>query len=324
MMKNLIEKYLQPKEIYGIELIENNIINVALVNKKKELINYWTNKSMDDLSKSIPIVLSINNSNSIQRIVANDIPIEKAINRILPSAKIEDFLFQEKSIGNNEKTISIIRHKLLEDHIHYFETNNFQIIRIFLNDIVKKDYDKKSIAESTALSYWDNKKSLQLSRNTENKLMHKKAFDILSKTLALVFFIALLVNFTLYNHYNKQEIQLESKLSKYRQILNQEEKLKQQLEKQKQFASNQTKLSYYADQIASTIPKNIQLLKLEILKDEYNLPNNKHNILIKGTGTAKNLSQWIKTLYKKPFIESIEIEDFETKTFELTILIYED
>lgn len=324
MMKKIIKKFLQPKEIYGIELIENNIINVALVNKKKELINYWTNKSMDDLSKAIPIVLSINNSNSIQRIVANDIPIEKAINRILPSAKIEDFLFQEKSVGNNEKTVSIIRHKLVEDHIHHFEENSFQIIRIFLNDIVKKDYDKKSIAESTALSYWDNKKNLQFSRKNENEIIHKRAFDILSKTISLIFFIALLVNFTLYNYYNKQEIQLESKLSKYRQILNHEKKLKQQLEKQKQFASNQTKLSYYADQLASTIPKNIHLLKLEILKDENNLPNNKHNVIIEGTASAKNLSQWIKTLHKKPFIESIEIEDFETKTFELTILIYED
>ncbi|MDA8956636.1 hypothetical protein N9H19_03360 [Flavobacteriales bacterium] len=325
-MKLKIKKYLQPKEIYGIELSENNIINVALVNKKKGLVDYSTNKYIDDLSNLIPIVLVVNNSNCIQRIIENHIPIELAIGKILPSAKIDDFLYQEKTISNNEKSVSIIRKKSITDQLHFFEKNNFKVIRVYLNDNTQENYDKKSIAELITQWYWDDKEAIKSYVNTESELMHKKAFNLLSKVISLLFFSLLLVNFIIFNHYSEKEIRLANNLSKYKEIINQESVLKEQIEKQKKFASNQTKLSYYADQIAATTPKNIQLLKLEILsnKQENNSPQNNHIIVIEGKASAKRLSEWIKALHKKLFVESVEIEDFQNKTFELKIKTNDD
>jgi hypothetical protein len=165
-------------------------------------------------------------------------------------------------------------------------------------------------------------------QGVEAEFIHQQQTDFYYKKLfhytALValgfFFVALFANFLLFEHYDSQQKGLKVEVSQQKSLLNQRDRLAKKYKDKKmllgdQLHLGQSKASYYADQLAATLPSTLQLTNLvlfpKIKEEGYNSEEtiplyDNQTILVEGQCQASIFyNNWKQSLEELNWVASI-------------------
>lgn len=180
------------------------------------------------------------------------------------------------------------------------------------------------IAFSTALSHFIPTQKLQpiaIEKITASKeeYLYKKKYTVIGFGILLIFFLTTVTNLLIANHYEYANNELQYEVDKKRKYITELEVLESDLKTKEQFIQNSgiikaSKISFYADQIAGSIPVSIQLNQLfvnpitkRITKAE-DIQFNYKTIKVIGTvNKSIELNNWMKRLKKYEWIAEINI-----------------
>ncbi|MEZ5199168.1 MAG: PilN domain-containing protein [Bacteroidales bacterium] len=147
-----------------------------------------------------------------------------------------------------------------------------------------------------------------------------KAFrlmKIVGAGLLATFFLVLLFNYFVFDYYNSNYNSLTSRLTEYQGFLTNYEIQKNDLEAKKALLTETgllepTKISYYADRIAASLPKDINLKSFEInpkvskKNDPKTIGFVKGKITIEGYASKGSIiNNWMKTIEEYDWVERI-------------------
>lgn len=165
--------------------------------------------------------------------------------------------------------------------------------------------------------------SLDFLENTTIEFIQKQLFKIGGTIVLTVFFIALLLNFLLFTNYTDKNQVLQLQVNLQQSTLQQLDSLKKEVATKQDFLKNNTinqrsKISYYADEIARTLPNDIQLTTLNIFpkqkekrSEENTLPRFNQEIIIKGkTQESLSFNDWKKELEGLEWVKTVQIIGF--------------
>lgn len=174
---------------------------------------------------------------------------------------------------------------------------------------------------------------------------YKKLFHYTSIAALGLFFVALLGNYLLFEHYNTKQQNLGIEVGQQKSLLEQREQLAQKYKDKKalmgdQLNLGQSKSSYYADQLAATLPSTLQLTKLVLFpkiatEENYNneeqLPYyDNSTILITGQCQASVFyNNWKRGLEELDWVASIHNLSYQNNKegqgiFELKITLKQE
>jgi len=154
----------------------------------------------------------------------------------------------------------------------------------------------------------------------QSNFYYKKLFHYTALGALAFFFVALFTNYLLFEHYNSQEQGLKVEVSQQQSLLNQRDSLAKKYQDKKallgdQLNLGQSKSSYYADQLAATLPSTLQLtnlvlfprIKEEGYSSEESLPRyDNQTILIEGQCQASVFyNNWKRSLEELNWVASI-------------------
>ena len=132
-----------------------------------------------------------------------------------------------------------------------------------------------------------------------------------------------------YSRYDKKINTLRFSYNQNKELIKKLDTLKSELKLKEQYFINSgfldaSKLSYYADRIAYTVPKEIVLTQLNINPLEGKIKNNKpisfqnRKILILGTVTQSIiLNNWVKQLKDTDWIKNVKIIHYNQESVEI-------
>lgn len=168
----------------------------------------------------------------------------------------------------------------------------------------------------------------------------KKLFKVISWGGLIFFFLVLLINFFIFQMLNSSNHELSQQLGQNKGQFTYLEKLKNQIKEKEKFLSEAgwlepSRTSYYADQIAQTLPENIRLSELTIHPVEKNKkPNDKtvsfktKTITVQGVcNKSTELNEWIKKLKNLNWVKEVTVQNYsqnsenEKGIFNLEIII---
>jgi hypothetical protein len=149
-----------------------------------------------------------------------------------------------------------------------------------------------------------------------------KRFRIIGLSILSFFLITLTINYFLVNHLNQVAADYEQEIAAYQDNFAVIDRTKQ--EKQRKLVLFQNSgmqsgnlLSYYADEIGGTVPKDIQFTEMELfplvqqLKPKHKVETDNSKIIIHGiTLNSKILDDWMEDLEKKEWIKSVEVINY--------------
>lgn len=165
-----------------------------------------------------------------------------------------------------------------------------------------------------------------LIENNQEEFLHHQIFKKMGVGVLATFFIILILNTFFYYQLKDKNQALSSQLFMQQGQLIQLDSLKEKLTRQEKFfnATNlhqNSKVSFYADRIAASVPKDIQFSKLEVFPtvktqngfDEEQLQEFKRNeILIKGfCKSSLTYNQWLKALKKMDWVKEVNHLDYK-------------
>ncbi|MCD4664838.1 MAG: hypothetical protein K8R68_06160 [Bacteroidales bacterium] len=149
------------------------------------------------------------------------------------------------------------------------------------------------------------------------EFIYRQKFRMAGLSMIIIFFLILLVNFFIFDHYNSKYNHLSSNLTEYQGFLNNYKTLKKELD-DKKLLLNETgilepsKVSYYADRIAADIPKGIQLDKMEInpvirkRSNEKQLKFTNGLIIISGKANRSTVfNDWLNVLGEYEWVKKV-------------------
>lgn len=154
----------------------------------------------------------------------------------------------------------------------------------------------------------------------QTNFYYKKLFHYTALGALAFFFVALFTNYLLFEHYNSQEQGLKVEVSQQQSLLNQRDSLAKKYQDKKallgdQLNLGQSKSSYYADQLAATLPSTLQLtnlvlfpkIKEEGYSSEESLPRyDNQTILVEGQCQASVFyNNWKRSLEELDWVASI-------------------
>lgn len=161
--------------------------------------------------------------------------------------------------------------------------------------------------------------------DSENEYLSLRLF-VKTAWCALVFvFVVLLLNFVLFDHYNKSQRDLSSQVSQFNDVLVNQDTLKKNLESKKELLEKSgliesSKISFYSDRLASVVNEGITLTKLEVNplvnKTSENVEETGYgfkNDCIEITGTADNstfLNKWTKDIKVFQWVKDVAIKNY--------------
>ena len=171
-----------------------------------------------------------------------------------------------------------------------------------------------------------------------NSFKQKKYFTLgLQYGLTFIFGL-LLISFIIFNNYYDKTELLSKEINIGENLKKTYFVLKRKIEKKKklysEMSSSNSVVSYYLDEIGSSVPSSVLLVKLQyqpklksIKKNKEILVRNKQIIIDGKSSNSDRFSQWIKKLENKDWIENVSISYYGTEkeaktTFELIIKIY--
>lgn len=173
-----------------------------------------------------------------------------------------------------------------------------------------------------------------------NKEFHNyRLFRILGLSVLGFFFALLLVNYFVFDSYNKRQNELTKEVGKFNSLLAQSEKFENELKDKRGLLEEtglllQSKLTFYADRIISIMPPRIVLTEFSInpvmqskLKDK-KIEFDKNSILIKGLiKNTTDINIWMKEIRYFEWVNKINVvsynkeEDTQSGEFILEVKI---
>lgn len=167
--------------------------------------------------------------------------------------------------------------------------------------------------------------------DTKKEYIYSRLFIKTLWTSLIIIFVSLLINFFLFDYYNKERQNLSAKTALFSDlIINQDTLNKELLEKQslleKSGFLSSSKISFYADRIAATMTEGLALTKLSIfpaekIKDENNEEDSfefkSDNISITGTSTGSiYLNEWMKKIKTFEWIKDVTIKSYNQDNYQ--------
>ncbi len=179
---------------------------------------------------------------------------------------------------------------------------------------------------------------ITLIEDSKEEFIQKALFKFLGFSVLAIFFIALLINFLLFTNYTDKNSVLQMQVNLQQSTLQQLDSLKKEVEGKQAFLKDNTfnqtsKISYYADEIARTLPNDIQLTSLNLFpkqkekrSEENTLPQFNQEISITGkTQESLSFNDWKKELENLEWVKTIQIISFGEEngisTFEILLTL---
>ncbi len=167
-------------------------------------------------------------------------------------------------------------------------------------------------------------------KNEKEEFTYKQIFIKAGWGVLIILFALLLGNYMVFTHYKKKQAHLSSELGRNKATLSKLESLQNELERKKQFITDKnilgkTKLSFFADRIAHTIPREIALDRLALnplankVKEHESIDIINNTITINGTTrNSTMLNQWIEKLKTFTWITQLDIINYKQETLHST------
>ncbi len=157
---------------------------------------------------------------------------------------------------------------------------------------------------------------------TKTGYKDSKLFRTLGLSILGFFLITLTINYFLVNHLNQVAADYEQEIAGYQDNFAVIDRIRQ--EKQRKLVLFQNSgmqsgnlLSYYADQIGMSVPKDIQFTEMELfplaqqLKPKHKVETDNSKIIIHGiTLNSRILDDWMEDLEKKEWVQSVEVINY--------------
>lgn len=145
--------------------------------------------------------------------------------------------------------------------------------------------------------------------------------------VAGILFLALLVNFLVFDSMGKRNEKLSSEISSYRGLIAEIENLQQKLSLKKELVNaagllNSSSLSYYTDRLVACMPEEIILENVSVFpaikeKRTKQLSFTNNTIVVKGAlQNPTKLNEWINDLKSGQWVEEVRIIHFNHNTYE--------
>lgn len=159
-------------------------------------------------------------------------------------------------------------------------------------------------------------------KQTRSDYKDYRRFRIIGISILSFFLVALTVNYFVVNHLNQVAADYEQEISGYQDNFAVIDRIKQ--EKQRKLILFQNSgiqsgnlLSFYTDDIGTTVPKDILLTELSVfplvqqLKPKHKVETDNSKIVVHGiTSNSKVLDDWMEDLEKKEWVQSVEVINY--------------
>lgn len=153
--------------------------------------------------------------------------------------------------------------------------------------------------------------------------LHKRLFQTALKGVLGVFFVALMVNFALFNHQYQLNTELRQLSGNKQERLQYFEMLKKDYDQNVAFLGGEgwlklARVSYYADELAATVPKEIVLTQMVVYPDTTSKKNTKDRsryntsgMLLTGqVNSSVLLQEWTANLRTAPWVHSVTVKNY--------------
>lgn len=196
-----------------------------------------------------------------------------------------------------------------------------KIILLERNKVEPRSKYREEIAEAIAENYSAPSESFQLHRHEDATANFQEfsQFKVLGLSLLTALLVLLVGNYFYQNHLNQSVAQLEMDLNLSNENLSLLDRLEQEKSRKEQLVANAGVtspkfLSFYLDEIGTTVPETIDLQELQLfpldgkLKNKQKVSIHSNRIVIEGT-TPNNvvLDDWIEYMDRFEWVQSIEL-----------------
>ncbi|WP_430405608.1 hypothetical protein [Fluviicola sp.] len=192
-----------------------------------------------------------------------------------------------------------------------------QVQASYLEAIINYTYQKNS--NSDLFNQGIDEETL---KQTKTEYKDYKQFRILGLGILSFFLVTLTINYFVVNHLNQVAADYEQEIAGYQENFAIIDRTKQ--EKQRKLVLFQNSgmqsgnlLSYYADEVGVTVPKEIQFTEMELfplaqqLKPKHKVETDNSKIIIHGiTINSKVLDDWMEDLERKEWVQSVEVINY--------------
>jgi Tfp pilus assembly protein PilN len=150
----------------------------------------------------------------------------------------------------------------------------------------------------------------------------KRLFLLSGWGILIFLFVILGINVMVFTNLSEEKQQLETQVSGNKEILHKLEQVKEELSWKERFLGQagldrRKWLSYFADQIAASVPEDITLEKLDLhpviskIRKSKEIEMKSEAIRIEGiTKTSLSVNDWALALKKMPWIANVVVENF--------------
>ncbi|MCX6180630.1 MAG: hypothetical protein NT150_01705 [Bacteroidetes bacterium] len=158
--------------------------------------------------------------------------------------------------------------------------------------------------------------------SAKSEFKEKRKFTVLGIGVLVFFFVLMLVNFLVYDSLKSSNAELQAEFNLQSENFKKSEKLKKELEAKKELkdklgVSGVTKIAYYLDQIAATVPTQIQLTEMTVnpvkkkIKDDKEIEYDVNHIVIAGK-CKKSIyyNEWKQQLAKMDWVSNISVVNY--------------
>ena len=157
----------------------------------------------------------------------------------------------------------------------------------------------------------------------KEELINRRVFKVAGLAALILFFMALLVNFLLFNYYNQQYIELSADYSAYSVSKIEFDSINKKIAEREFFLQEAgwmkpSQISFYADQIAASVPSSVLLREMSInpLDNGLTRAEKKHvfsfnRIMLSGVcNKPTDLNSWILSVKLMSWVSEVEIRNY--------------
>lgn len=301
----------------------NNLLSGVFPNAAPDL--FYVQKYYTENEKAI---LSVARKDLVDKIIAQIVDegllIDKVFLGPFASHYLHSFINEEKIVTDNyeiEFSGSSIKNLLKNDSSD--KTGKFLIG----DEVIGQDY---IIAFANAFSFYSGSGVIEYDNDepetNREKILYKNAFVYLGWAFMIFIFSLLFINYIFYEHYRKKQENLQTELGYNSKLFEKLEQLKKDLVFKKEMVEKNgllyaSKLSFYADEIAYTVPDRVELEKMNLCPQINKLRSSEEIILDKDiinlTGTADNssvINDWLKELKNKSWVKKITMVEYKQES----------
>ena len=207
-----------------------------------------------------------------------------------------------------------------EDIIHSIvRINESKFLNFKIGD--EEIYTEELLAYASALDFYIHSDESSNDKINEFRTEYalKKLFSVAGWSVLVFFLVLLLVNSMYFSKYNERFNDLSFSYSQNKELFRKLDTLRSELKQKEEYFVKSgflesSRLSFFADQIAATLPSEIHFTALNInpldgkMKEDKSIDFLMHKIIVTGTVTQSIiLNNWVKRLKKMDWIATITI-----------------